>query len=88
MRDIDWESVPGHGNGGQPIFLKFGAEVCLDKILWFPKFFCYLTFCSKVTGGSGFSDPDYLKSPHQHGNFKDLSLLTQKGSGNLNSICC
>ena len=47
---------------GRPILMKLPPEVGLIEIFQKPSWFCFLTFISKVTGGSHFGPPELEKS--------------------------
>ena len=46
---------------GRPILMKLTTEVGLIEIFQKPSWFCSLTFCSKVTGGSHLRPPEHEK---------------------------
>ena len=62
LSGIVLESVPEVENVGRPIFMKLAPEVGLIQIFQMPSWFCSLTFCSKVTGGSHLS-LHFIKKP-------------------------
>ena len=50
--------------------MKLAPEVGLGKIFQMPKWFCFLTFSSKDSGGYHFEPSDYGKSCFKRAKFR------------------